>query len=416
MACARLALLGALALAACQGGVGPARRPPGAPARPAPSDEAPAMAAAGGEDAEEPGDDARFTWQDATRSPRTAAPTGPLAALCPATDAALVEVARGLAERQATLGAALDSARVSFALRAAGSPYVWPRVWSIEGPGLATAEVQERARAWLESFREGGARRCGFARLTAADGRVVMTGVAVDALADLDPLPTQVRVGGWLTVRARLLEPGDGAEVVVLGPTGRPHTVTSTLDGDQVRATFSADRAGEWLVQVVVRGATGPRPVAEALIYAGEAPPQTFHARAAPGEAAGAGAADLPTALAAMVDAARRSEGLAALPRDPRLDRLAERHARAMRAARRLGHDLGDGDPAARAAAAGLALRLLGENVAHARSVRRAHRALWASPSHRGNLLEPRFRALGVGVARDPDGSVWVCELFAVPR
>jgi uncharacterized protein YkwD len=54
----------------------------------------------------------------------------------------------------------------------------------------------------------------------------------------------------------------------------------------------------------------------------------------------------------------------------------------------------------------------MGENVAHALTLERAHRVLWASPSHRGNLLDRRFRDLGVGVARDSDGSVWVCQLF----
>jgi uncharacterized protein YkwD len=51
--------------------------------------------------------------------------------------------------------------------------------------------------------------------------------------------------------------------------------------------------------------------------------------------------------------------------------------------------------------------------VAHARSIARAHRVLWASPSHRGNLLDPSFSKFGIGVARDSDGSVWVCELFS---
>jgi len=45
-----------------------------------------------------------------------------------------------------------------------------------------------------------------------------------------------------------------------------------------------------------------------------------------------------------------------------------------------------------------------------------AERALWASPSHRENLLLPRFDRVGIGVARDPDGTLWVCQTFAVSR
>jgi uncharacterized protein YkwD len=40
------------------------------------------------------------------------------------------------------------------------------------------------------------------------------------------------------------------------------------------------------------------------------------------------------------------------------------------------------------------------------------HRALWASPSHRLNLLDSRFTRWGLGVAKDTDGGLWVCELF----
>jgi uncharacterized protein YkwD len=28
-------------------------------------------------------------------------------------------------------------------------------------------------------------------------------------------------------------------------------------------------------------------------------------------------------------------------------------------------------------------------------------------------MLHARFNSIGVGVARDPDGSVWVCQVFA---
>jgi uncharacterized protein YkwD len=51
--------------------------------------------------------------------------------------------------------------------------------------------------------------------------------------------------------------------------------------------------------------------------------------------------------------------------------------------------------------------------VAHAADARHAHRTLWASPSHRSNLLESRFDAVGVGSATGSDQTVWVCEVFA---
>jgi uncharacterized protein YkwD len=114
-----------------------------------------------------------------------------------------------------------------------------------------------------------------------------------------------------------------------------------------------------------------------------------------------------------MIAVARDSEGLAPLKPNRALDRLARAHAGRMMRASELAHDAGDGDVRRRLEDAGIDAASVGENIAHAATVPLAHRALWASPSHRDNLLGPRFARLGVGVARDPDGTVWVTELFA---
>jgi uncharacterized protein YkwD len=180
-----------------------------------------------------------------------------------------------------------------------------------------------------------------------------------------------------------------------------------------VVATFAADSAGSWLIQVLATAASGPRPVAEAIVNVDTDPPVRFQGTPAPGEAAGAGTTDDRDALGRMIDAARATERLAPLRRDARLDAVAQAHADAMLAARRVGHDVGDGDPASRVEAAGVVARVAGENVAHAATLPRAHRSLWSSPSHRGNLLFDGFDAVGIGLARDQDGSVWVCEVFA---
>lgn len=359
---------------------------------------------------------APLTWKAVTRSPATAPPSSaPDAALttrCGAADGALVELAqRNVAEQLA--GRALFPAdELAFGLRAVGAPHVWPRGWGLTGSALDESDVARRVGAWAAASATVGVRRCGVARGTGTDGQMAVSAVAVDALADLEPLPITTPVGKWLTLDARMLVPASSASVVLLGPTGPPKTVLSSLSRGHVRSRFVIDRAGRWLVQVLATVATGPRPVLEALVFAGMPPPARFTRAPAPGEQAAEGAMDDADAIFKMVNAARATEGVGLVVRDPTLDGLARAHSVEMMRARTIGHDVGSGDPAARVQAAGLALRATGENVSSASSLVNAHRALWESPSHRGNLLLDRFSRVGIGVVRDAKNTVWVTQLF----
>ena len=130
---------------------------------------------------------------------------------------------------------------------------------------------------------------CGLARGVAADGTHVTAAIAVDVLADMAPLPTTARVGQWLTLEGTMLVPATAAKVVLLGPRGAPRTVIASLSGSKVRSSFAVDQPGAWLVQVLATVSTGPRPVLEAMVFAGTAPPAAFVRAAVPrGRAAGA--------------------------------------------------------------------------------------------------------------------------------
>lgn len=359
-----------------------------------------------------------FTFPDAIASPLglRAVPDAlaPFLAPCDGGDAALSRLAERFARRQSEGATALDASEINFALRAEGSPYVWPRAWTLEGGDLTSATAVERMQAWLRGWSDGGARRCGVA-LAETRGRQVLAAVAVDALADLDPLPVRARASSWIDVSARLLVPAADAKFVLLGPKGPPRSLPTSFDGERARARFRADRAGAFLLQLLASVAGGPRPVLEATVYADVEPPRSYFRDPAPGEPSVPlpRDADGGEALLSMLNQARATEHSPPLRRDPRLDAVALRHAEAMRQQRRVAHDAGDGDHLTRLAAAGIDVIAAGENVAHALDVTFAHRALWASPSHRENLLQPRFDAVGLGVVPDADGSVWVCEVFA---
>lgn len=362
--------------------------------------------------------DESFDFPEVTSSPR---PLGalppqlaPFSNRCARGDAALARVAERFARRQSQGEALRDGGEISFALRAEGSPYVWPRLWTLQGTELLSRGSVERLDAWLAGFGNGGERRCGVAFVERGE-QSVLSVVATDARADLRPLLVRQRTGAWIDVEAELLVEASEAKVVVLGPNGAPHPVPTSFDGRHARARFRADRPGPFLIQLLASMAGGPMPVLEATVYADVDPPSSFFGQPAPGEPEAPLPADAEAtgALLEMVNRARASEQLAPLARDAQLDAIAQHHAQAMRRLKRIVHDAGEGDPRTRVEAAQLDVFSTGENVAYALDVRLAHRMLWASPSHRENLLEARFDRVGIGAAPDDDGSVYVCELFA---
>jgi uncharacterized protein YkwD len=350
-------------------------------------------------------------------------------ARCGRGESGLRDVARALLARKLAGGNLPELDGIAREQRAAGEPHPWPRAFSARVRSLSSPQARDATLARLETWLGAAAvplRRCGIATGVAPDGSHALVVVTVEALADLAPLPTRARTGQWLTLEAHLRTAASKATVFVMDASGAPRTVPSWIEGSVVRARFAADQPGELDVQVVADVPGGPRPVLEATVFVDVDPPHVAAAAGAsdvpaapaPGEAedgasGGSGPAPDDVRLARMMAAARSSVGLSSLPRDPRLDRLALDHASRMAATHELAHDAGDGDPLERMRQAGLDPHLAGENVAHAATLPLAHRAIWASPSHRLNLLGRGYDRMGVGVVRDDRGELWVVETFA---
>lgn len=328
-------------------------------------------------------------------------------------DRALVTVALELARVLAERGKLPDAQEIEWLQRKAGSPHVWPRTWGavVEGQ-LDRKALGKDVVAWLGAHAPRA--RCGVGSYKGG-GKDSLALVMIDPVADLAAIPTQVNTNTWIDVDARLLAGQTEGRVVLLPPTGAPKTILSSVTGSapHVRAKFLVATAGRHVVQILADDEAGPRPVLEAEVWAAIAPPEQPPSSEVPGEAAGDKEKDPATALFLRLDGARKAEKLPALVRDPSLDKLARAHAEAMRKARLLGHDVGDGDPASRAAASGKKWKVVGENVAKAKTEKAAHRALYASPSHRGNMLETRFTKVGIGVVvDDKTEEMWVTELY----
>jgi len=351
-------------------------------------------------------------WQPETRSPQMVAVVSEgaaaLYARCGEPDQALERVANELVERRVSGCAPPTASELDALLRVQGAPQIWPSAWSVGGLG-DEQEIVRRLASWVERAPPATRPRCGLARSVGGDGRAVVAAVRVDAQADLEPLPTRARLGQWLGLDAVLNVPADRVQVILLGPRGRPRRVPSSLSAGRASSRFALDQPGGWLVQLVATLPNGPLPVLEARVFVEVEPPADLGEPPAPGQAE---VGEDASALGRMLNAARASERLPPLERDAELDRLAEEHARDMAERGELGHEIGHGAPDERVVAAGLGRGAVGENVATAATVARAHASLWSSPSHRENLLGERFRRVGLAVVLDARGACWVTEIF----
>jgi cysteine-rich secretory family protein len=340
---------------------------------------------------------------------------------CVAYEHPLVRVAAAVAAAAVRRVGVDELADVATLSRAFGEPHPWPRVWLLEGPQLSPESVLADWARWLPDEPSAGERRCGTALVHADDGRDIAAAVVVDVLADVAPLPLQARLGQWLRLQAALVPSVQAtvqaAGLALLAPDGSVRSVPGSLGGGVFHAAFSLDQPGMWRLQASFDMGGGPRPALEAWVFVDQAPDLDVALQPPPGQgpapSAKAGRDELRAALSHWIDGARRSVGVAPLRRDRRLDDLAQAHAEAMQRTGRTAHDVGDGLLPARAARAGLDAQRVGENAARATSLERAHRALWDSPSHRRNLLDPGFGAVGIGVVRTAAHDVWVCEVFA---
>jgi hypothetical protein len=363
------------------------------------------------------GDPALLPWARATGSPRWGTDEPWRLPACVAYERPLSRVAAAVAGARSRGAVATEMKEVVALLRVLGSPHVWPRVWVLEAPALAGEQLHAEWSSWLSREPHVGQLRCGIARVDGSAGRSVVVAVVVDALADLAPLPLVARVGQWLSLDAALLAPARAGHLLLMGPDESPRRVPSTLDAAAFHAAFSLDQPGFWRLQVLLDVGSGPQPALEAWLFVDREPELQAVWSSVPAPVSeppkGAGLDDLRAALWAMIDVGRRSQGLGSLRRDPRLDGVAQAHVMAMLESGRTAHDVGDGMPIDRLERAGLGVRRVGENVARASSLERAHRVLWDSPSHRGNLLDPGYDAVGIGIVRSTAGDVLVCELFA---
>lgn len=110
--------------------------------------------------------------------------------------------------------------------------------------------------------------------------------------------------------------------------------------------------------------------------------------------------ADAETQMLTLVNRARAENGLEPVEVDPTIRDVARAYSTTMFQQGYFAHvDQNGATPFDRMRAGGATFRAAGENLALAPTVQIAHDGLMNSPGHRANILNPRYRRIGIGVA-----------------
>lgn len=109
----------------------------------------------------------------------------------------------------------------------------------------------------------------------------------------------------------------------------------------------------------------------------------------------------------------RTRNGLSALSMDSELSALARAKSQDMLENGYFAHESPTlGNAAAMLDNSGYDYQGVGENIAHHASVEKADAAFLSSPGHRANMMGSQWEKVGIGVAEDENGFVYVTELF----
>lgn len=191
--------------------------------------------------------------------------------------------------------------------------------------------------------------------------------------------------------------------------------LTDDVLTDDVQAEMNADSGND--VQQTAAGAASP---GDTLIVAGTIASFKQNNKSL---------AALERSLLRRVNAERTSRGLIALTWDEKLSAVARAHSLDMRDKKYFAHESSNKslrEPLDRYRAVfGRTPRIVAENVYRSwgsprtlgeNEIAAAHDALMKSPGHRSNILLQGVTHIGIGLISNPNGDLWVTEMFSRPQ
>ena len=320
------------------------------------------------------------------------------------------EIARGLAE----LGdaTALEPSRATFLARRVGVVDAALVASAVAAPGSLRAAASGLRAA--QSWDERAPTHCGAGVSGRGEGRVLAL-VTTRRLVEIEPFPSRPDVGAEHVLSGRVSEGVRSPRVLMTPPDGDPIGLPLVVAGRTFHAAVSVPEAGEYRLEVMVEGPSGPEAAAILPLWAGVPPPTRPVVTLAPepGRPSSEGTA---CALLRLLERTRAAAGLPRLRPQPMLARMARERAERMRDEGFVGHRSPvSGDLTDEFRRFGLSSRRVAENVGRGGSAARVHENFLASPAHRAAVLDPEMTDVGVGVAvlTTSPPSIVAVEVFA---
>ena len=217
---------------------------------------------------------------------------------------------------------------------------------------------------------------------------------------EYQPIPRAFEPGQAVTLHGQVGSRFAFGHVYLSKPDG--NVDERRMSGRAIDASFQLDTVGQYKLEVMGDGPTGPVIVSNVPLYVG-----------VPEQAAGAmaGAVIEPEQAEArmlvLLNDARKTAGLAPVVADAELRQIALGHTEDMVDHHFFSHvSPSTGRPEDRAQRSGVLVSIFGENIAMASSAEVAHQGLMGSPGHRANMLRPEFTHVGIAARKSDSGLI----------
>jgi uncharacterized protein YkwD len=223
-------------------------------------------------------------------------------------------------------------------------------------------------------------------------------------------LPRDFEPGASVTISGSVSPRFQFAHIYLSKPDGTVDERRTTSRA--VDATFELAAVGQYRLEVMGDGATGPVIVTNMPLYVGVEEPAI---RENSGISVEPEVAE--KRMLELLNEGRKTAGVAPLLPDAELRRIAEAHTRDMAEHHFMSHvSPSSGTPEERAKRSGILVSLFGENLAAAPTPEDAYTGLMESPGHRANMLRREFTHVGIAAATTDAGLILTLNFGRRPR